>query len=851
MQQASSMDEIIFSLLITLFIIAVIILVLFFVLRYFLRKIWRYKHAFNRKVLLITLPKEAADKEQQEKNQENIQQNIAVAETFFASIGGLSSKGGLKSYFIGRSDHFSFEIVADRGLISFYITLPDKFQRHIEQQIHAQYPNAMIEEVEDYNCFEASSKIVGSYLMQKKSYFFPIKTYRKMESDPLNSITNVLSKLQEPDSAVIQYVMRSSKPGWHYAGKRISREVGKGKSLSEAIQQVQGNPVVRFIGDFIKAVTKQAQPGEMPEEQKEKRLSQMEEETLKGIEEKNSKAGLDVNVRVIVDSEDINKAQAYLQDVVNAFTEYNIYEYGNAFKASPARTPDKIVHDFIFRNFVDRKKCLFNTEEITSLFHFPLPTTQTPNIRWLKAKKAAPPTNLPKEGVILGESEYRGEKMQVRIKENDRLRHIYIIGQTGVGKSYTMANMAVQDIENGDGCCLLDPHGGLIDEAVLPNIPKERAEDVIYFDPADMERPLGLNMMEYDEKYPEQKTFVINEMISIFDKLYDLKATGGPMFEQYMRNAMLLVMDDPESGSTLMEIPRVLADEQFRKYKLSKTDNVVVKRFWVEEAEKAGGEASLANMVPYITSKLNTFISNDYMRPIISQQKSGFNFRKIMDEKKILLINLSKGRIGDLNAELLGLVLIGKMLMASLSRVDIPEKERVPFYLYIDEFQNYITDSIAVILSEARKYKLCLTMAHQFVGQLVKNNDTSIKDAVFGNVGTIMAYRVGVEDAELFAKQFDPIFNEFDVMNIDKYTYNIKLLIDGAHARPFNVRGRVLPDGNPQMVPMIKQLSRLKHGRDRSIVEAEIKERAEKRYNVPGSTTSEGATVMPSGEHFI
>ena len=303
------------------------------------------------------------------------------------------------------------------------------------------------------------------------------------------------------------------------------------------------------------------------------------------------------------------------------------------------------------------------------------------------------------------------------------------------------------------------------------------------------------------------------------------------MFEQYMRNAMQLVMDDPESGSTLLEIPRVLSDDNFRKYKLSKTKNMVVKRFWEEEAEKAGGEASLANMVPYITSKLNTFISNDYMRPIIAQQKSGFNFRKIMDEGKIFLINLSKGRIGDLNAELLGLVFVGKLLMASLSRVDMPESERKPFYLYIDEFQNYITESIAVILSEARKYKLCLNMAHQYVGQLVKDNDTTVKDAVFGNVGTIMAFRVGVEDAELFAKQFEPVFNEFDVMNVEKHTFNLKLLIDNAHARPFNVKGLPLPEGSPEIVPALKQLSRLKFGRDRAIIEAEIKERAQKQYS--------------------
>jgi len=386
--------------------------------------------------------------------------------------------------------------------------------------------------------------------------------------------------------------------------------------------------------------------------------------------------------------------------------------------------------------------------------------------------------------------------------------------------------MAIQDILNGEGVCLMDPHGDLIED-VISRVPPERAEDVILFSPADMERPLALNLMEYDPRYPEEKTFVINEMINIFDKLYDLKSTGGPIFEQYMRNAMMLVMSHPESGSTLMEIPRVLADPEFRKMKLEKCPDHTVVDFWRKEAEKAGGDAALANVVPYITSKLTQFISNDTMRPIIGQQTSSFNFRDVMDKQKILLVDLSKGQIGEMNSHLLGMIIVGKILMAALSRADMPEDKRKDFYLYIDEFQNFTTDSICSILSEARKYGLNLIIAHQYIGQLVKNQDTSIRDAVFGNVGSWISFKIGTDDAEAIEKEFSPTFNQFDLINIEKYTAYVKLLIDNTASRPFSM-GSPWPLAGIEREDMsfkIKNLSRLKFGQDRQIIEASIKKR--------------------------
>jgi len=464
---------------------------------------------------------------------------------------------------------------------------------------------------------------------------------------------------------------------------------------------------------------------------------------------------------------------------------------------------------------------------LASLFHFPLKNAETPNILWLTSRVAPAPSEVPNEGLLLGYNTYRGVKKEIRFKSADRRRHTYIIGKSGTGKSVLQTDMIVQDIENGHGVCVLDPHGDLITD-ILSRIPTERAEDVIIFSPADMQRPMAMNLLEYDPRYPEQKTFVINELIGIFDKLYDLKATGGPMFEQYMRNALLLIMDSPETGSTLLEIPKVLSDENFRRMKLAKCKNSTVVDFWKKEAEKAGGDAALANIVPYITSKLTPFVSNDMMRPIIGQQKSSFNFRDAMDSQKIILIDMPKGLIGEINAYLLGMIMVGKILMAALSRTDMPQESRKDFFLYIDEFQNFTTNSICQILSEARKYGLGLVIAHQYIGQLSKNNNTEIKDAVFGNVGTMISFKVGAEDAEFLVKEFGPVFNEYDLVNVPKGTAYIKLLVDNAALKPFSLQTiwPILGNERPEMGEKIRALSRLKYGQDRSIVEAEIARRA-------------------------
>jgi len=806
--------------------LVILCLIVYFVLRKIFKSQTMVKTAFEKVVLLIKVPKESPEKEEKRKT---IKELILPMERFFDNIAGLKAQRGLRSKIFGRTDHFSFEIVADKeGVISFYIVVPRYLRQFFEQQIHAQFPSAQIDEVSDYNIFSPKGVTVSAILKLKKKFIFPIKTYISLETDPLFAIVNSLSKIEKGESAAIQIVARSAYSQWHKLGALVASKIQQGKKLSEAMNEVFGGGVLHILKTlFLKGTTKK-------EEEKLKKpyqLSPMEQEIVRKLEEKTSKAGLDVNIRVVVTGRDLKKAKSRLQNILNSFAQFTSYEYLNGFKSVYFGQSPRLIRDFIYRNFDEENTYVLNAEEMASIFHFPLPQTQTPNIRWLLAKRAAAPVEVPKQGLILGKNIYRGEEKIIRIKKEDRRRHIYIIGKTGTGKSWLIGNMAIQDILNNEGVAVIDPHGDLV-ERILNYIPEERMEDVIYFNPADTERPIGLNLLEYDPKYPEQKTFVINEMIKIMDKLYDLRQTGGPMFEQYMRNAMLLVMEDPQSGATLMEVPRVLADASFRHYKLSKCHNPVVHDFWVKEAEKAGGEAALSNMTPYITSKLNQFVSNDIMRPIIGQQVSALNFRKAMDERKIILINLAKGLIGDINSYLLGLVIVGKITMAALSRADLPEEERKDFYLYIDEFQNFITDTIEVILSEARKYRLCLNIAHQYIGQLVKGNDTRIRDAVLGTVGTMLVFKIGIEDAQFIAKEFTPVFNEYDLVNIEKYNCYVKLLVDNQPVRPFNMQTfkelPEMPKSDPERAKKIKEYSRLKYGRLKEKVEKEIIDRFEK-----------------------
>ncbi len=802
----------------------VVLVVVLFIVRMVLRRRFRARLGFDKAVLLVMLPKESGEKKGEQdrtKSHQEIQEDIAVAETLFSTLGGMRAERGLMAWLGGRSDVFAFEIVARNGLIEFYVAAPAKSRDYITQQIQALHPNAQVEDVEDYNIFQPHGVVAGGYVTLKRHHLFPIKTYQDIEADPLGAMTNALAKLDKTEGAAVQFVVRSAKKSWRERGAKVALGMQKGKSVDEAIQATGAWGAI--VGSGKKAKPKS---GEAPEQ--ERTLSPLEQDMQKRIQEKASKAGLDVNIRVVVSSTDDGRAQATLGNIMDTFGQYNLYEYGNSLEKVVPGNRMRLAQDFIFRSFQERYGMVLAAHELASLFHFPLPSTETPNIRWLGGRKAPPPVNMPQEGLTLGRVVYRGLETMVRMKREDRRRHLYIIGKSGSGKSVMIENMALQDIQNGDGVCVVDPHGDLAD-SILSQIPEHRIDDVVVFDPSDLERPVGLNMLEVESE--EQKDFAVQEMIAIFYKLFPPEMIG-PMFEHNMRNVMLTLMADPEEAGTIAEIPRMFSDPDFQKSWVAKVQDPVVRAFWEKEMAKTS-DFHKSEMLGYLISKVGRFVENTMMRNIIGQKQSGFSLREIMDKKKILIVNLSKGKTGEVNASLLGLIIVSKLQMAALSRADLPEAERHDFYLYIDEFQNFITDSIATILSEARKYRLNLIIAHQYMGQLSPNNDTKIRDAVLGNVGTLATFRIGIEDAEVLEKEFAPTFNAYDLINVEQYTAYVKLLIDNTASKPFNMYTLAPQKGNPELAKAIKQLSRLKVGRDRMIVEADILERSALGVSAP------------------
>lgn len=765
--------------------------------------------ALHMKLFEIILPEAVEGQVKQAKEM------MGLMEQWYASMQALASDATNK-----EKNYYSLELAVSNGSTTaiFYCAVHVDYAPLFEKVVLGVFPTAGVKECkEDYNIFHDHAITACSYATHATHPALPIKTYASMEGDPMSLIISSFTKVaKDSEGIALQILIR---PAGDVFAKRFGimlEDLRKGETLKRTIdKQSFLKESVHLLGTMF------ASPKTEEEKNKEKKTTHVDESATKLIQEKLSKTIIETNIRVLSSASSLSRAQALRSDLESSFAQFAEIN-GNSIKWEEVENKKQkaLLHRYSYRLWNEDESYPLNLSELSSLFHFPMQSKGVGNVRESSYTQAPAPLDMVADGISMGVNKYRGTDTEVRFGKEDRMRHMYLIGQTGTGKSTTLKTMIIQDIKNGDGCCFIDPHGtDIID--ILANIPAERAKDVIYFDPAYMPRPMGLNMLEYDRDHPETKTFVVNELLGIFDKLFDMKATGGPGFEQYFRNATLLVMEHPESGNTLLDISRVFSDKDYRDYKLSKCKNPLIVQFW-QNAEKTTGDQGLQNWTQYVNSKFDVFMSNDIMRPIIAQEKSAFNFREIMDTKKILLVNLSKGRLGDKNAQLLGLIIVGKFSQAALSRVD--STVRPDFFLYIDEFQNVTTPAIASILSEARKYRLSLTVAHQYIGQLSED----IKGAVFGNVGSMVVYRVSPDDAKYLESKFAPTIMASDIMKIANYHAYINMLVRGNPQKPFDVAAIPPPKGDITKIDALKELSYLTYGRPIDEVTAEIM----RKYNL-------------------
>ena len=829
--------------LLVVVIIGVGVAIVFFQYRKLLREAKNYERGLKMVPLLIHLPPTSEDIDSGSRDKRDLtDEELSQAQVMYNIISSTATKG-FKSKVYGQR-HISFEIMVDEGLVRYYVVVPTVLVDVIRQAVAAAYPSARLEEVKETNIFNQAGQLsgtIGGEFTLKRDYMYPIATYEESKRDASRALLNALSSVSKEDGVGVQFMIRPAGDGWAKKAEEYASNKLKGKQSKGAVGQISG-----FTGDLLEALWKPPQAGSetqpQPNKPEEQQLTSLDKAEIESIEAKTRYPAYEVLIRVVVSSSTATRSQVILNNIVSAFSLFDSAR-NNGFKFAMTRNVEDMVTAYIMRFFPqETNSTILNSVEMATLFHLPssssIPTAQ---VKRQMSKQVDGPTETMDEGVLVGYNEFRGTKKPIRIAPKDRRRHVYIIGQTGVGKSVLQENMAYQDMMDGRGFAFIDPHGDLV-ESLLGKVPKERVEDIIYFNPGDMTNPIGLNMFEFET--PDEKDFLIQEAINMLYSLYDPGHTGivGPRLEHIFRNCALLLMSDPVGG-TFIDIPKCLIDPEFVKSKLKYVTDQNVLDFWTKEFPASQRSNEAGEVVAWVVSKFGPFISNDAMRNIIGQTKSGFNLRDIMDNKKILLVNLSKGKMGELNSKLLGIIFVMKFQAAAMSRANVDEDQRVDFSLYVDEFQNFATDSFESIMSEARKYRLSLIMGNQFMTQLTDK----IREAIIGNVGTVISGRIGVTDAELMVKKFQPVFDVDDLTKLPNFQSIASVMINNVPSAPFSMNW-VAPMGamNKQLRDALIRLSAAKYGKPRAEVERIIFERLGQAKK-PAVTSGTQASTKPSG----
>ena len=800
-----------------------------------LRKANKYERSLKMVPLLIHLPPTTDDIEGGGRDKRDITNDAISKAQVMYSILASTITSGFKADIYGQR-HFSFEIMAANGLVRYYAIVPSELAETVKQAIQSAYPTARVSEADEDNIFKGgggTNAVAGAELTLNKDYYLPIATYEDTKRDAQMALLNALSNVKEGEGAAVQILFRPAQKNWSDKAKQYIESTQKGEKTKTV-----GAGIGAFAIDVIRA------PFEVPgehEKTEQKVITNIKQGELDAIMNKMKYPGFETLIRIVASSSNYNRSEAILSGIAASFSQFNSAEF-NGFKINTMKEPKKLVVDYTFRFFpLKMRSSILNSTELASIFHLPeqnaIPSS---SVERQLVKQVDGPAKLATEGLFLGTNEYRGNKKPIYLQEKDRRRHMYVIGQTGMGKSVFLENLAFQDMCDGRGFAFIDPHGDAV-EALLKRVPEERIDDIIYFDPADIEHPVGMNMFEYTTE--DQKDFIVQEGISMLQSLFDPQNQGffGPRGQHMFRNAALLLMSDP-AGATFIDIPQCFTDPEFVKQKLKYVTDKAVYDYWTKEFPQSQKSNDAGEVITWFSSKWGPFIANTIMRNTLGQVKSGFNIREIMDTKKIFLVNLSKGRLGDINANLLGMIFVMKFQQAAMSRQDIPEDERQDFCLYVDEFQNFATDSFESILSEARKYRLNLIVANQFMTQLTEK----IREALLGNVGTIVCGRIGVTDAELMVKAFTPTFTAEDLTKTPNFAAVTKVMMFDMPSAPFTIN---LPppmgEPNDELMETLKVYSATKYAKTRAEVEREIQDRwsaAEKTKDDSPTTNVETTT---------
>lgn len=726
-----------------------------------------------------------------------------AAEQMFASLHGLLTipQPGLMKHAL--RERLSFEIAVRGKRIGFYVWVPNYLKSYVEEQIYAQYPTVHISEVEDYALYREEEQYPTQLVTELKfsgNNALPIKTFQSFEVDPLAAITATLAKFTDQEEAWLQLLIKPANHNWHKDSERYI----------SGIKNASGTSTTGLMSALWK-------PPEVKTEAV--KLSDYQTTRASAAEEKSQKLAFETQLRIVYrGNTTVQQAQLQMQSIIASYKQFNS-TYLNGFEAKRIINDPFLIAHFRSRAF-NRAGFICNIEEVASLYHLPHTNVETPYILWATSQTAEPPANLPvvtpeTQGEIspIAATNFRGHNTMFGTPRADRGRHLYIIGQTGTGKSGMLELLTISDIYSPYGFAVIDPHGDYA-QAILRRIPAERAADVVYFNPADTDFPMGFNPLEvYD---PKLKTHTSSELIGVIKRIFE--NSWGPRLEYILRYSILALLDYP--NATMLDITRILTEKKFRAEVLKYVVDPVVRNFWTIEFA-SWNEKFMTEAIAPILNKVGAFTANPLVRNIIGQPKSSFNIRQIMDERKILIVNLSRGLVGEDNAALLGALLVTKVQMAAMSRADIPGEQRSPFYLYVDEFQNFATDSFATILSEARKYGLNLTVANQYTAQMMQE----VKDAVFGNVGSIISFRTSADDATSMLKYFEPKFEVHDLVHMHNRHFAISMTIEGEKVPAFSAISLNLPPFGEDYSPQIIEHSRAQYAQSRDYIERYVAER--------------------------